>query len=139
MIMKRFILAGVLILSILYITVQPVYLSPVSGQSMEPTMDNGDIIIYSQYIEPADESIIVYKTADYLVSHRIVDVRESSDNVTLYQTKGDNNKLEDPYVVTESQVKGTVIYSIDTPGFIEPETESQCSDISGQSPWYPIC
>lgn len=137
--MKRLVLAGVLILSILYITVQPVYLSPVSGQSMEPTMESGDLIVYSQYIEPSHESVIVYKTADYLVSHRIVDVRESSDNVHLYQTKGDNNQIEDPYVVTDSQVKGTVIYSIDTPEFIDPQTDSQCSDVSGESPWFPIC
>ncbi len=82
----------------------------VSGNSMLPTLYHGDIVIIYKpspwQIKEGD--IIVYKsTRGELVIHRVVRVSESSFTgkcqPVCYITKGDNNRLEDPWIGLQPQ------------------------------------
>lgn len=74
----------------------------ISG-SMEPTLTVGGILYYEkidlQNFEKND--ILVYKTKDHIISHRIVDVID--DN---FITKGDANNSVDNSLVNKTQVLG---------------------------------
>lgn len=82
----------------------------VSGNSMLPTLYHGDIVIIYKpdpwHIKEGD--IIVYRsTRGELVIHRVVRVAENSPSnkcqPVCYITKGDNNRLEDPWIGLQPQ------------------------------------
>ena len=76
------------------------------SESMTPTIEvNGLILIENKdFSELEIGDIILFNTREYgLVIHRIVE--ETSQG---FKTKGDNNKLEDNWVVTSDMYKGTV-------------------------------
>lgn len=74
----------------------------ISG-SMEPTLKVGGILYYEKIdINELDEGdILVYKTKEHIISHRIVDITENG-----FITKGDNNNSVDNYLVSDEQVLG---------------------------------
>ncbi|RSL30307.1 signal peptidase I [Salibacterium salarium] len=82
--------------------------SVLSG-SMEPTFQTGSVIA----IEPTEDGtgyqegdvITFQQEEDVLVTHRITDVNESSDQV-MYETKGDNNDAVDMEPVLSDNVIG---------------------------------
>lgn len=80
--------------------------------SMEPTINTTDVVItkeQSQDFEKGD--IIAFQNSKAVTVHRIVDISKE-DEVTLYQTKGDNNNTEDLKKVKQSEVKGKVVYKV---------------------------
>lgn len=84
------------------------------GQSMEPTMTDGDITIYEPHSEAAVGDIIVFTSEESngeLVAHRVIHKNESH-----YITKGDNNTaVDDPIARSSHQYKGKVVYHITVP------------------------
>ena len=76
------------------------------SESMTPTIEvNGLLLIdKTPFSELKEGDIIVFDTIEYgLVGHRIISELEYG-----FKTKGDNNKVEDNWIVTESMYKGKV-------------------------------
>ena len=83
----------------------------VEGQSMEPTLRSGDLLLFRRDSNPEVGDIIVYeKSPGILIVHRIVS--EIGDEIV---TKGDNNRAPDP-VFEKEKIVGKVILVI--PRFI---------------------
>ncbi|MCT2534619.1 signal peptidase I [Aquibacillus koreensis] len=82
-------------------------LKTVLSGSMEPEMKTGSIIA----VKPGGdmtrfqkEDVITFVNEDeVLVTHRVIDVVQSGENV-MYQTKGDNNNGPDPTLVLSDNV-----------------------------------
>ncbi|KAB2331918.1 signal peptidase I SipW [Bacillus mesophilum] len=89
-------------------------LKSVLSGSMEPTFQTGSIIA----VKPVDaeqakklkkDDVITYVTSDeILVTHRIIGVTESGDQV-MYETKGDNNQTADMESVLSDNIRA--VYS----------------------------
>lgn len=101
-----------------FIIWQPFLFGTVSGNSMEPTLSDGDRFIYLTGVTPEEGDIIIFDyseslnlqepDSDALVIHRVVDVRENS-----YITIGDaNSSTDDP--VDKSDYRGTLLLAVDT-------------------------
>ena len=74
----------------------------ISG-SMEPTLKVGGILYYEK-MELEDfkiNDILVYKTKDHIISHRIVDIVDDG-----FITKGDANNSVDNNLINKNQVLG---------------------------------
>ena len=98
----------------------------IQTDSMYPTIDPGDLVLATGVKDP---SKLQKKTADYpgdiitywtiingervLNTHRIVEIYDGGGYL-IFQTKGDNNTLEDPLTVHESEVVGQ--YKAKIPG-----------------------
>ena len=80
---------------------------------MEPTIKDGDIVVYSQYVAPSEGDMVRLSSQvdsyPYPVIHRAIDV--NSDTV---QTKGDNNSYKDKPVPRED-VDATVLFVLNVP------------------------
>lgn len=83
------------------------------SESMEPNIKVGDIILEKRVNEEElkKEDIITYKQDGKNITHRIVNI-EVKDNITLYTTKGDNNKIEDEKKIVYGDIRGKVIAKI---------------------------
>ena len=85
----------------------------ISTESMEPEIKKGDAII----IKKVDEDqlrvndIITFKTDEEVITHRIVQINDDGMEKT-YVTKGDNNNVEDPEVLTYEEIEGKQIIEI---------------------------
>ncbi|MCR8850380.1 signal peptidase I [Rossellomorea sp. SC111] len=75
--------------------------------SMEPTFQTGSVIVIEKVKadrEYKKNQIITFRSEDKLITHRIIDMKESNGQ-TLYVTKGDNNDAPDRgYVLTQNIV-----------------------------------
>lgn len=84
-----------------------------SGQSMEPTLQAGDMIITRQVavndLRPGD--IIMFDGGDNHVMHRIVAIEGGAAGEATLITRGDNNDANDP-PVPEGAVVGKLIYEV---------------------------
>lgn len=72
----------------------------VSG-SMEPTLKVGSIVYYHEKNDLEKGDILVYKTKNHIISHRVVDKTEFG-----YITKGDANECNDSNIVENEQILG---------------------------------
>lgn len=84
----------------------------VGSKSMTGSINKGDAVIYEEYI-PKDMKlkngdIIVFKKDDMTIVHRIVEVFELDDGECVYRTKGDANKTDDNWLVSEKEIAGRV-------------------------------
>ncbi|MBR4397000.1 MAG: signal peptidase I [Methanobrevibacter sp.] len=111
---------AVYIVLIIIVLIAAQHLNVVVSGSMEPVMYRGDIVV----LEKADllgihefnasdvkeGDIVVYNSAwhDGPVIHRVIEKGQINDT-TVYKIKGDNNKVADPYWVTESQITSRVL------------------------------
>lgn len=90
----------------------------VSGVSMEPALDVGDIAI-TREVEPQDievGDIIMYASpGGASVLHRVVDLY-SEGGQTVFITQGDNNNAPDPPMIAE-QVQGEVVLVVPKVGW----------------------
>lgn len=81
-------------------------LKTVFSGSMEPGIKTGSIILV-KLSEKTDKykanDVITFKEENQLVTHRIVEVIQSSDQV-MYRTKGDHNQTEDLNPVLSTNV-----------------------------------
>ena len=93
----------------------------IGSGSMEPIYYMGDAVIFEK-IELEEQSviekgmIICYKHGAKYVTHRVVDI-VTKDSEMLYQTKGDNNKENDEYLVNAQDVVGIVKLRIKSIGW----------------------
>lgn len=75
----------------------------VKSGSMEPTLNVGGILYYHKVDLDSFNAgdILVYKTKDHIISHRVVD-----DTYDGYITKGDANDTYDPIIIKDEQILG---------------------------------
>jgi signal peptidase I len=93
----------------------------VDGNSMVPTLHNGDLVFFTAPKGPIKNgTIIVFIQSDTAVTaldsllkpiviHRIISVGQEPNGHTSYQTKGDNNQAADPFVTDQENVLGTPV------------------------------
>lgn len=107
-----------LVVSILFYIIDPITISIVLGQSMEPTYSHGDIVVYSDWVEPEVDAVVVFSNQEgTLVVHRLVEKRENG----IYLARGDNNKQVDHTFVTKANYRGTVLFHLNTSSIVPPE------------------
>jgi len=128
-------LLGIVVLIVIFL---PLYagtssypLAIVSGNSMYPTLQNGDLVFYKA-INTANipnGTIIVFVQGDTseplldglvrpVLIHRIVGEEIQSDGTILYQTKGDNNQANDPFLTKPDQVLGVATVVVPKVGLL---------------------
>ncbi len=103
----------------------------VNGNSMYPTLHNGDLVIYHSVPQQniANGTIIVFVQADTgsvsldsivrpVVIHRIIGMVVQADGTDYYKTKGDNNQLADPSLAKSAYVLGTPYLVIPRVGIV---------------------
>lgn len=105
---KNFIFSIIYILVIIYLLIfvpklwgyQPLVV--ISG-SMEPTLNVGGLLYYHEQdlVDFNKDDILVFKSRNHTISHRIVDINEGG-----FITKGDANKSVDSSIVNTKQVLG---------------------------------
>lgn len=94
----------------------------VLSNSMVPTFARGDAVIMKK-IEQKDlkklkkGTILYYSKEGKLIVHRIVSVKHTDDGKVEVTTKGDNNNSNDPWIVTEDDMIGTVSFMIPFIGY----------------------
>jgi signal peptidase len=110
------IVMGALILLIgclIFIAVSPdFHLYLVRSESMEPTVNMGDLIVTRAFHETGDNpltpgTIVTYKHGKGLVTHRVVEI-----NTDRIYTKGDALEEPDPWRVTAKDVTDTYLFRI---------------------------
>lgn len=92
------------------------------SNSMSPTFNRGDVIVFSKINEKELENIdlytiIVYRLDDIYVSHRVIRIETNINGKKLFVTKGDNNVTADNQKVSEEQVIGIVKFTIPVIGY----------------------
>ena len=111
---------AVYIVLIILVLIVAQHLNVVVSGSMEPVMYRGDIVVLEQAnllgfhefntsdIKVGD--IVVYNAAwhEGPVIHRVINIAEINGS-TVFEIKGDNNDVSDPYWVTKSQIKSRVL------------------------------
>lgn len=85
----------------------------IGSGSMEPLIHVGDAVVFAKLDDDekmdADVGeILVFVHNGRYITHRIVDKYVDSDSKLVYQTKGDNNKDNDNFVVYQEDVIGIV-------------------------------
>ena len=94
----------------------------VLSNSMLPTFARGDAVIMKK-IDKKDlkklkkGTILYYSKEGRLFVHRIVSVKHTDDGKVEATTKGDNNNANDPWVITEDDMIGTVSFMIPYIGY----------------------
>lgn len=94
----------------------------VLSNSMLPTFARGDAVIMKK-IDKKDlkklkkGTILYYSKEGRLIVHRIVSVKHTDDGKVEVTTKGDNNNANDPWVITEDDMIGTVSFMIPYIGY----------------------
>ena len=90
----------------------------IGSNSMSPTYDKGDAIIYKKAKAKNIEvgQVLVFKKDGKIVTHRIINKTKLKDKV-IFQTKGDANKTKDAFQVEENNVIGVVKYSVKYIGY----------------------
>ena len=91
------------------------------SDSMSPTYNRGDVIIFRKMSEEELKqipinTIIVYTIENKNIAHRIVNKKEEKNSV-VYQTKGDNNNVADSNLIKIEQIKGVYMFHIKYIGF----------------------
>ncbi len=104
-------------------------LAIVSGNSMYPTLHNGDLVYFTAPRAPIrNGTIIVFVQGESgvgvldsllrpIVIHRVVGSGREPNGMIYYQTKGDNNLAPDPFVTDSSSVLGVPALVIPYAGF----------------------
>ncbi len=117
-------LVVLIILPVLYISLSMITgsmkLFVVLSESMVPVMLIGDAIIV-EHTNPEDinvgDIIAFYQGDKKIVSHRVVEIYGSGDDIT-FQTKGDNVKSKDPFIVKSGDMIGKAIFKIPYIGYL---------------------
>ncbi|MFQ5763029.1 MAG: signal peptidase I [Candidatus Bathyarchaeia archaeon] len=89
----------------------------VAGDSMRPTLDVGDLVLIEGAMpgELKTGDIVAFysrspvDTLHDITIHRIESITLEPDGQFIIKTKGDNNPDEDPFYLTQDDIKGRVI------------------------------
>jgi len=103
----------------------------VSGDSMVPSLYNGDIVVFTGRANHpiANGTVIVFVQSSTnlngleilmrpVVIHRVVGTLTQADGTVYYKTKGDNNQFPDPILVREGNVLGVPVLIIPRIGIL---------------------
>ena len=125
------VVAGVFVGLPLYTQTSNFPLAIVQGNSMYPTLHNGDLILFGRAPQGMikNGTIIVFVQGDTGVSsldsiirpvviHRIVGYVVQADGTVYYRTKGDNNQFVDPSLTEANHVLGVPIEMVPSVGVI---------------------
>lgn len=82
----------------------------ISG-SMQPELNIGDIVIVKKVENLQEGDIISFRQGQSVITHRINKIMNENGEI-VYQTKGDNNNIEDSGTITDSVIEGKVIGKI---------------------------
>ena len=123
--------AAVLVLLPFYMGTKTYPVAVVQGNSMYPDLQNGDLVLFKAALAQrvANGTVIVFVQSDTgvtmldslirpIVIHRVVGSLVQDDGTIYYTTKGDNNALNDPYVVKADHVLGTPLLVIPKVGLL---------------------
>lgn len=96
-----------------------VVIASVQGYSMLPLLQSGDVVVVVPANDLAPGDVIVFRNdLDELVIHRVVAIVEC-EGLTLYLTKGDNNRfLDQRIIVYKNSIacpNGTVVAMVEGP------------------------
>lgn len=75
--------------------------------SMEPAVQAGGVVAVNPSKIPEPGDIAVYSSGSILIVHRVI---HADENGFIFQ--GDNNPNPDPYVVSNEDIRGTVIFRV---------------------------
>ena len=80
---------------------------------MKPGLNENDIIFVkdcnNKDINIGD--VITFSKEEEIITHRVIDIIKEEETIE-YITKGDNNEIEDNFIVQESEIYGKMILSI---------------------------
>ena len=85
----------------------------ITTNSMEPTINVGDIIIVSgiEKDKIKTDKIVTFEQNNQIITHRIVGIEETEKG-SKYVTKGDNNLTKDTEEISYEQILGTIVLKI---------------------------
>ena len=90
----------------------------VSG-SMEPNIPTGSFAVVNRNVDFDDVKIgdvIVFKYEEMNIIHRVIETT-TINGKKYFKTKGDANKIDDGFIVTEENYCGTEVYFIAKLGY----------------------
>lgn len=85
-------------------------------------IEMGDIIVVTKAENIQIGDIIVFEAGQkYPLIHRVIGIKETSDGITVYSTKGDNNseQLTDEKYITEDEIIGKASFKIPRLGWLK--------------------
>lgn len=93
----------------------------VLSDSMKPIFSKGSVVVIDKvndnnYDELKLYDIIYFKVDNIFVIHRIIDIVEENGE-RYYYTKGDNNIVEDPWIISSKDIYGKIMFSIPLVGY----------------------
>lgn len=80
----------------------------VSGVSMEPTYETGDLVVTRQADEYEAGDVIAFRTAEGDVIHRIIGGNADEG----FRTQGDNVARPDPYLPRPADIRGKALFHV---------------------------
>jgi len=87
----------------------------IASGSMSPALEVGDMVIV-QGVPPSSikvGDIIVFDSPENVRTiHRVIEIQALPNGTLQFKTKGDANKIEDPYMTPEQNVHGRVLFKI---------------------------
>jgi len=88
-----------------------------TGISMEPSFERGDVVIVKEVPTETLEvnDVVRYRRSNFDLVHRIIEIREENGN-QIYITKGDNVVRPDP-PVSADQISGKVVFVLPEVGW----------------------
>ncbi len=91
----------------------------ITTNSMEPTINVGDIIIVgeTEKNKAKVDDIVTFEQAGKIITHRIVEIKQTEQG-EKYVTKGDNNEVKDIDEITDEQIIGILTLKIPRAGKI---------------------
>ena len=85
----------------------------IASGSMEPVYYRGDAIIYEKTNNIKEGDIIVFKSNNKIITHRVYNITNN-----IIETRGDNNDIKDPGTITTNDILGIVRYKIKYIGYL---------------------
>ena len=129
---------GITVVAVLLVMLLPFYMGTktypiaiVNGNSMYPALQNGDIVLFKAANQQkiANGTVIVFVQSDTgvtlldqltkpIIIHRVTGSFVQWDGTIYYNTKGDNNNVNDPSAVEADHVLGTPVLVIPKAGIL---------------------
>ena len=109
-----FTLIGILGVMLLLLPQIGISVDSIMSGSMEPVLRTGGIVFTdTKERRPEIGDIVTYQVGENRVTHRVI--RKEKEK---YITKGDANNREDALPVSESQIRGTVVFALPWLGYL---------------------
>lgn len=80
---------------------------------MKPTLNEQDVVIVKgcKKEELKTGDIITFNRQEEIISHRIIDIFKDGNKLKI-KTKGDNNEIEDNFILEEEDIIGKVCFKL---------------------------